>query len=359
MNINLPKQTNLPIILGSALVILLLLSLGIYFKINNFLNSSPTSQENASMLTIEIPKGASLTKVTQLLNDNNIITDPLAFKVLAMHKEVDRKLQAGSLAFSTAWTPFEVIEELVYGKSVDMKVTIPEGLPWWEVARLLSDNGFVNYQYFKDIIHDPNFLADWDIPFNNAEGFLYPDTYFFPKPGEHTIASTRLVVDELVRTFWLKTSSLWEGLQKDATLPDKETLNRYLTLASIVEKETGVAEERAKVAGVYTNRLNIRMKLQADPTIIYGLGEDFVLPIYRSHINDAKNKYNTYQHYGLPPGPICSPSLHALNATLNPEKHDYLYFVAKSTKEKSHNFSKSLAEHNAFVQEYRKTENRR
>ncbi len=358
MNTILPKKTNLPFIASIAVIILLLLTLGIYFKINYFLNNTPTSEEEATMVTIEIPKGASLTRVTQLLHENNIITDPMAFKFLAMHEDVDRKLQAGSLAFSTAWTPSQVIEELVYGKSVDMKVTIPEGLPWWEVARLLSDNGFVDYQYFKDIIHDPDFLTDWNIPFNNAEGFLYPDTYFFPKPGEHTLASTRLVVNELVRIFWLKTSDLWESLQTDAKVPDKDILNRYLTLASIVEKETGVAEERARVAGVYTNRLNIRMKLQADPTIIYGLGENFVLPIYRSHINDAKNKYNTYQHYGLPPGPICSPSLHALNATIHPEKHEYLYFVAKSTKEKSHNFSRTLAEHNAFVQEYRKTENR-
>ncbi len=358
MNINLKKGKNISFILSVLVAILVLLTLAIYFKINFFLSNTPTNQENAKTVTIEIPRGASLMTVTNLLADNNIINDPMSFKLYARYEGIDRKLQAGTLAFSTAWTPDQVIDQLIYGKSVDMRVTIPEGLPWWEVARLLSTQGFVDYSLFKDIIHDPDFLKEWNIPFHNAEGFLYPDTYFFPKPSEHTLASTRLVVNELVKTFWLKTSELWDSLQDDSKVPNKDILNRYLTLASIVEKETGVAEERAKVAGVYTNRLNIRMKLQADPTIIYGLGEDFELPIYRSHINDAKNKYNTYQHYGLPPGPICSPSLHALNATLNPEKHEYLYFVAKSTKEKSHNFSKTLAEHNAFVQEYRKTENR-
>ncbi len=358
MNLNIQKNKSLPIIALAIASLFLIILLIFFFKVNSFLNSAPATIESAQSITIEIPRGASLTKVTELLYENGIITNAFAFKTLAIRKDVDKKLQAGSLAFNTAWTPNEVIEQLVFGKSVDVKVTIPEGLPWWEVAKLLSENGFVDYALFKDIIHDPSFLRDWNIPFHNAEGFLYPDTYFFPKPNEHTIASTRLVLNELVRTFWLKTSDLWASLQTDSEIPNQETLNRYLTLASIVEKETGVAEERARVAGVYTNRLNIRMKLQADPTIIYGLGEDFKLPIYRSHINDSKNKYNTYAHYGLPPGPICSPSLHALNATLNPEKHEYLYFVAKSTQERSHNFAKTLAEHNKNVSEYRKTENR-
>ena len=133
---------------------------------------------------------------------------------------------------------------------------------------------------------------------------------------------------------------------------DEEALKELVIMASLVEKETGLPEERPRVAGVYANRLKINMLLQCDPTIIYGIGEAFKGSILRSQIQDASNRYNTYQHAGLPPGPISSFGLDAIKAAANPEQHDYYYFVATGV-DKGHTFSKNLTEHNKAVTVYR------
>ncbi len=340
--------------------LLLILALGAgyfaYNKVENFLSNTPVGQEKAENIIIEIPKGSNFNQVAGLLKENNIITDTLMFRLLAKYKKVDTKLQAGRFEFSNAWTPEEVLEKLISGEPVYFRLTVREGLPWWEVAHLVEQEGYATYEDFKEIIHDPEFLLHYGIPFKNAEGFLYPDTYFLPKkPEKLDLDAARSIAGRMVDTFWRKTSNLWKEVEPDKRLPSKETLTRYLTLASIVEKETGIASERAKVAGVYTNRINKNMLLQADPTVAYGRGENFKPPLLRSHLQDEKNTYNTYKFAGLPPGPIASPSLYALEAAFNPEEHDYLYFVAKGT-DGSHYFAKTLREHNNNVQKYRKTQ---
>jgi UPF0755 protein len=123
-----------------------------------------------------------------------------------------------------------------------------------------------------------------------------------------------------------------------------------VTLASLVEKETGVAEERHRIAGVFVNRLKRGMRLQCDPTVIYGIGPEFDGNLKRKHLNNPANKYNTYRHGGLPPGPICSPGLDSIKAALNPEEHDFLYFVSRG--DGTHKFSKTLAEHNRAVRRF-------
>lgn len=134
---------------------------------------------------------------------------------------------------------------------------------------------------------------------------------------------------------------------------EPEALRRLVILASLVEKETGLPQERGRVAGVYANRMRLGMLLQCDPTIIYGVGESFTGSILRSQLADARNLYNTYQHPGLPPGPICSSGLSALQAAFTPEEHNYLYFVATGLSDGSHTFSRTLQEHNKAVQVYR------
>ena len=160
------------------------------------------------------------------------------------------------------------------------------------------------------------------------------------------------VVNRLIDTFFQKTKVLRENEEYDKIFHDPQKLNEILTLASIVEKETRVMEERPIVAGVYTNRLKRNMILQADPTVIYGLGESFQGQLLRKHLQDADNPYNTYQHEGLPPSPICSPSLSAIKASLAPQEHDYIFFVAKGIGA-GHVFTTNLHDHNIAVEEYK------
>lgn len=327
----------------------------LYYQVDLFLKTTPTSIEEAQEVIIEIEPGMGLSKVSDLLQEENIITDSFAFKILARYKEVDKNIQAGRFAFSTAWTPEEVLDHLISGKTIYYRLTIREGLPWWEVAKLLESEGYTTYEDFKNIIHQPDFLLHWGIPFENAEGFLYPDTYFLPKPKELDEAAAKSIASRLIDTFWQKTEDTWKTLDPTSRRPSKENLIKYTVLASIIEKETGVSHERARVAGVYTNRLKKKMKLQADPTVAYGEGENFKPPLLYRHLDNTKNPYNTYQIAGLPPGPICSPSLASLQAALNPEEHNFLYFVAKGS-DGSHYFAKTLREHNNNVKLYRKTQ---
>ncbi|MDE7372331.1 MAG: endolytic transglycosylase MltG, partial [Desulfovibrio sp.] len=167
-------------------------------------------------------------------------------------------------------------------------------------------------------------------------------------------AQARAVAGRMIDNFWRKAAPLWPGgagREGVAARPPAPELRKWVTLASIVEKETGIPEERARVAGVYENRLGRGMLLQADPTVIYGLGPSFDGNLRRSQLDDAANAYNTYQRAGLPPGPIASFGTAALNAAIRPEQHGYLYFVAK-TDGGEHQFSATLQEHNRAVREY-------
>jgi UPF0755 protein len=216
------------------------------------------------------------------------------------------------------------------------------------VGRLAEEGGFATAADFKEVIHDPEFLTRHNIPFANAEGFLFPDTYFLRRPKEMDKDAALALADRLVNTFKQKTRDLFADQDMD-----EEKLKKIVILASMVEKETGVADERALVAGVFTNRIRLGMLMQCDPTIIYGLGEGFTGRIRRVHLDDESNLYNTYRHAGLTPGPICSPGLAALTAAVHPAKTDYLYFVATKS-EGRHAFSTNLADHNRAVNKYQR-----
>jgi UPF0755 protein len=266
------------------------------------------------------------------------------------------------------------------------RITIPEGLPWWEVGKLLEAQGFARAADFAVYVNDARLMRRYGIPFANAEGFLYPETYMLNKAPTPAVAHAQSAMQTMIRTFWTKTAPLWEELEGRTELPGPpastgadvaasgavvasfvpgyarlhpEEVKRIVILASLVEKESAASDERPRVAGVYTNRLNIRMPLQCDPTVIYGLGESFEGRILRSHLLDATNPYNTYKFYGLPPGPICSPGMGSLRAAFYPERNKYFYFVASGKGDGRHVFSSTLAEHNAAVQQYREFMERR
>ena len=330
------------------LLFLLILCAGLYVwrDARSFLDTAPETP--GTSLIVDIEPGMTLAQVADMLKKEGVVTDSLRFQLLVRYKEKSRSLQAGRFLVHTGWLPEKVLDMLVSGKAMLYRLTIREGLPWWDVAELVEEGGFCKASDFTSVIHDPEFLRHWGIPFDSAEGFLFPETYLLPRPREMNREAARAVANRLVEMFWKKADPLWP----DKKRPSSQELKKLVILASIVEKETGLPEERARVAGVYVNRLKRDMLLQADPTVIYGLGRAFEGPLLKKHLENEHNRYNTYQNPGLPPGPICSFGTSALKAAINPEEHEYLYFVATG-RDRGHTFSKTLTEHNRAVREYR------
>lgn len=319
----------------------LLLGGGLFFAAYQYL-STPVADPGQEKI-ISIPKGLSFDKIARQLQRENIIKNIWKFKLLARIKNQASQVQAGEFKLNSNWTPQRILQTLTQGRAVLYKLSIPEGLTWWETANLVQQSGLATYSGFAAAIRDKDLLRKYNIPASTAEGYLFPETYHLPKP-EHKDA--RPIVTALLQEFWRQTrQSIWP----DGAFDPKRS-HRLVTLASLVEKETSVDKERARIAGVFINRLQKGMRLQCDPTIIYGLGRDFDGNLTKKDLQDSENLYNTYRHAGLPPGPICSPGLDSLKAASNPEQHDYLYFVSKG--DGSHHFSKTLTEHNRAVRKY-------
>lgn len=345
----------------------------IAYEARVFLTTPPHA--HGEDIYIDVPAGAHLGQIAEELAKKGAITDSRKFAWLARLKNQAHRLQAGRFLINTGWLPEKTLDTLVNGMPALYRITVPEGLTWWQTGRLLEENGLARAEDFEAVIRDPAFLRHYGIPFATAEGFLMPDTYLLKKP-ESTMppaafapaneADKRLleewrgqawtVAGRMVDNFWRKTAPLWPGvIPEEGKLPkpSRNDLKKWTTLASIVEKETGVADERRRVAGVYENRLARNMLLQADPTVIYGIGPTFNGKLRRAHLEDPANGYNTYLYPGLPPGPISSFGLAALQAAIKPEKHNYLFFVATGVGD-SHTFSRNFEEHSRAVQEYRK-----
>ncbi|AGC49915.1 endolytic transglycosylase MltG [Lawsonia intracellularis] len=300
-------------------------------------------------IEIAIPPGTKFHVLSLYLQDIGAITDVNKFEILAKWKGMSDKVKSGRFLINTGWTPQALLDYLVTGSPLLNRITIPEGLPWWEVGKRLEKAGFVRFEDFKTVIHDPEFLRYWGIPFHNAEGFLFPDTYLLARPFKQNVESAKIIVGRLIDTFWRKTAPLWPNGMRPS-FRNASVIKQPLILASIIEKETHFPGERRKVSGVYTNRLAVGMPLYADPTVIYGLGENFDGKLRRSQLQDKNNPYNTYVNKGLPPGPIASPGLDSIRAALNPEEHNYYYFVARG--DGSHVFSTNLDSHNRMVKIY-------
>lgn len=369
-------------------VCVLVAALWFWREASVFLNTPP--QADGEKVYFDVAPGATFRDVACDLESRGLVTNARNFAWLARLKKQDGSLQAGRFELDRGWTPEKTLEALVKGRPALYRVTIPEGLNWRQTGKLLEKAGLVRFDDFQQVVMNPDFLRHYGIPFATAEGFLMPDTYLVrkplsPMPGsakfeesedeeekrarEEWKAQAREIAGRLVDNFWVKTAPYWRNREKVENLNDSPEaaknaekfsppkvadLKRWVVLASIVEKETGLDSERRRVAGVYENRLKKNMLLQADPTVIYGLGENFDGRLRKIHLEDQSNSYNTYRNPGLPPGPICSFGTASLKAAINPEKHDYLYFVAASDSNGGHNFSRTYDEHNRAVNEYRR-----
>ncbi len=300
----------------------------------------PADSRDSSPRVVQIPRGATAAAVARLLSEQGLIRHELAFRLLARFYRVDRGLKAGRYELRPSMSAWEILSRLRRGERLKVTVTIPEGWRAEQVADLFARRGFGSREEFLRVLSRREEVAEW-VPADPAlrypvEGYLFPDTYVFS--GEETPAE---VVSFLVRRFRRVFSPEMESRARELGL----TVHQVVTLASVVEKEARLEEERALIAGVFWNRLRSGMRLDADPTVRYALGkmEGPLLPA------DLKvdSPYNTYRYPGLPPGPIASPGLSSLLAVLYPRETPYFYFVARP--EGGHVFSRTLEEHNRAI----------
>lgn len=288
-----------------------------------------------------IPRGTSTKEITSILADRGLIDEDIRFLILVRLMGRSARLQAGEFRLKTGQRPVQLIKELTSARPVEHVVTIPEGLNIEEIATIFSKGGWVDRQHFIDLAGDDGFIENLDLRgVQGLEGYLFPDTYRLIKPTRGA--------DAIIRMLVARTLSVWHELE--ALNQSGLDRNQVFTLASIIEKESGVDEERPIIASVFLNRLKKKMRLQSDPTVIYGL-PSFNGRLTRSDLKRS-TPYNTYTIHGLPPGPICSPGKQSLQAVLYPSDSDYLYFVSKN--DGTHYFSRSLKEHNRAVRKYQR-----
>lgn len=298
----------------------------------------PAASESEEKI-VSIPPGQSFRLISETLYQNGLITDPLKFKLYARIEGYDKHIKAGEYLLSPEMSPAEILEILKSGKVRLHKVTIPEGFSMTQIADTLASAGLVSRESFLAIANDPEFIRKYEIDAETLEGYLFPDTYFFPG---------KVTAEDIVMTMVQRFRSVFtpEMIQKAKQMGF--TAHEIVTLASIIEKETGAAAERGLISSVFHNRLRKKMRLESDPTVIYGI-EDFDGNITKKHLK-TPTPYNTYTIKGLPPGPIANPGKASLEAALNPAPSEYIYFVSKN--DGTHQFSKTLREHNNAVREY-------
>jgi UPF0755 protein len=248
------------------------------------------------------------------------------------------RLRAGEYLIPPGRTPLQILRLLEKGRVVHHPVTIPEGLNIGQIARILQQGKWIDDRLFVQLAHDPDFIRTFGLDLSSLEGYLFPDTYLLTR-GE---VSEKSILAMMVNRFLAVWTAATENT--DPGMPRHEVV----TLASMVEKETGAAEERPVIAGVFFNRLGRNMRLQSDPTVIYGL-DDFDGRLTRDDLK-KETAYNTYVISGLPPGPICNPGRESIEAVLRPADVPFLYFVSKN--DGTHHFSATLKEHNKAVYQY-------
>ncbi len=297
------------------------------------------SGEGTVPVLIEFEQGAGFRQIANSLNEKGLIKDKTAFLLLARLRGSTKSAQAGEYEFSASMSPATILQKLERGLVMRHPVTIPEGYNIRDIADLLEKRGLCKKERFLAKASDKAFLVSLGIDALTAEGFLFPDTYYIYK-GEPEGAIIVNMVSRFREVFAddLKKQSMAVGLP----------INDLLTLASVVEKETGQASERPRIARVFLNRLKKGMMLQSDPTVIYGI-KDFNGNLTKKDLL-TKTPYNTYRRRGLPAGPIANPGLDSIKAVLYPEDGPYLYFVSKNGG--THYFSKTLSEHNRAVYQY-------
>ena len=318
---------------------LLALSTALFAYVNLMRYATTPTDMNSVETIVTVSRGQSLKQTADILHARGLINQPLKFRLLARLKGADKRIQAGEYILASNLPPANILEMMVSGKVHLYRFTVPEGSNLNQIADIIDAAGLVDRQAFLRSANDAVLVEGMGIGVGSLEGYLFPDTYFFPKN-----ADVAQILETMVSRLRSEISDVWIKRAAELGL----TLHEVITLASIIEKETGAPSERPLISSVFHNRLKKKMRLETDPTVIYGI-EDFDGNLTRKHL-ETKTPYNTYRINGLPPGPIASPGRAAIEAALYPAQTGYLFFVSK--KDGTHQFSTNLVDHNRAIRKY-------
>ncbi len=327
-------------VLAAATALVLVFGVTAWLGWRAIIEAPPAAGHAATPVEFQVQEGEGLSAVAARLEEHGLVRSALRFKLLARLRGEDRSIRTGTYRLAYGTDPRRILEDLVEGRVRLRRLTLPEGLRLDRIVTEVESALDVPADSLRAALADPERVRALGLPDGSTlEGYLYPDTYFFP---DGTPASR--VVDALTARF----AEVWESLE--GNVPEGFDRHGVVTLASVVEAETPLSEEKPRVAAVYRNRLRDGWLLQADPTVRYGIGR-FTGRLYYKHL-DIDTPYNTYLHRGLPPGPIGSPGQASLQAVLTPmpDCEDF-YFVASGTG--GHVFSRTKAQHDAAVRKLR------
>jgi UPF0755 protein len=293
---------------------------------------------------IEIPRGMDSGSAAQLLVDSGVLRHRIPFIVYLKLTGNAGRIKAGEYRFREAASPSQIAERLIRGDSYYRSITIPEGLTAMETVALLAENNFGQRKDLEEALQNTEWISDLDPGARNLEGYLFPETYHFNRKIDST-AIIKTMVEQFQKEF--------RRIMSQTPMRAGWNPSRIVTLASMIEKEVQKGEERPLVASVFYNRLERRMKLDCDATIIYAmkLHGTYEGNIRRSDLA-MESPYNTYRNQGLPPGPIANPGAASLNAAVHPAETEYLFYVSRN--DGTHIFSKTYQEHQRAVDEYQR-----
>lgn len=301
----------------------------------------PANPKAEKTARVHVRPGMSFGQILKLLERNGLIRDSRLLRLQAMLGGGGKNIQAGVYALKASMSPREIYRRLSEGEIDRRTFAIPEGYSLREIAKTIHRAKLADEEEILKLSRAPSFLRELNVSADSLEGYLFPDTYRFSAGVE-----AKKILRFMVRTMRKKFTPALRERAKAMGF----SIHQALTLASIIEKETSLSSERPLVAAVFINRLRRRMRLQSDPTVIYGL------PRFNGNITKKDlrydSPYNTYLYRGLPPGPIASPGLASIKSALNPAKVNYLYFVA--TKNGGHQFSRTYREHRRAVRRYQR-----
>ena len=294
---------------------------------------------------IDIPYGTSSWAIGEKLTEAGVVRSPWLYQLARLTKP-GKRAQAGEYRFAEAATPAQVFARLAAGDVYLIEVLVPEGSNVFDIAATVERAGLGTAKAFLKEARSPELIRGLAPDAPSLEGYLFPATYRFRR---------NVQLSDVCRAMTMQFRRVWRELQPAGGDP-----NRAVTLASMVEKEAVLAEERRRIAGVYAARLRIGMKLDCDPTVVYAslIEGRWKGAIHRSEL-ESKNRYNTYQHAGLPPGPIANPGRESLQAALHPTETDELYFVAVPGGSGAHTFSRDIDAHEKAVASYRRGQHKR
>ncbi|MFC1527202.1 endolytic transglycosylase MltG [Candidatus Neomarinimicrobiota bacterium] len=295
-----------------------------------------------SKIKVNIPKGSTLTQITGLLAEKNILTNENMFITTASLMGYGEKIPAGIFAFKNAKNNYRIIKQLVRGNPEMIRITLLEGWTISQVTQAISESMNLSSEILSSLCYDEQFIIELGLEARSLEGYLFPDTYLFLESESDPKEILRQIVTEF--------NSVYKDDLRKRTEQIGLTINEVLTLASIIEGEAIFGSERAIISAVFHNRLKKGMPLQADPTIQYIIKDE----PRRLSLSDLKieSPYNTYLYRGLPPGPIGNPGKASIFAALYPDDNDYLFFVARG--DGYHTFTRTFDEHNQAKREFQK-----